>query len=278
MAMCVSVKTREGLIDGWSSQQRNMAEHSEVLRARVGEKVAALRYELQRDRHLTSKGSLLKFTASPPSTARPGTVGSPSPRRGLSPRQPGAGLDLRGVQGGRCGPTARPMTAPTDFASTSFPGEIDSDLTARFEHLLGLPSEDALVTAEKEKSRKIELEMAITKLRAEAAIEHGTAKGLVDQLSQLNSRAIPEPDSKNCHTPVPLAPPEAAEQEALVQLKGSLEAYVAEQRAIAARTREAVQKEIEKQAAGVTDVDMAQNVLDKKSADAEAAGPQSTGS
>lgn len=277
MAMRVSVKTREGLIGGWSSQQRNMAEHAEVLRARVGEKVAGLRYELQRDRHLISNGSLLKFTASPPSTARPGTVGSPSPRRGLSPRQPGAGLDLRGVQGGRCGPTARPMTAPMDFGSTSFPGAIDSDLTARFDHLLGsLPTDDSFVAAEKEKSRKLELEMAITKLRAEAAIEHGTAKGLVDQLSQLNSRAISEPDSKNCHTPVPLAPPEAAEQEALVQLKGSLEQYVAEQRAIAVRTREALEKEIEKQAAGVTDVDMAQSVLDKKSADAEAAGPQGT--
>ncbi len=263
MAMRVSVKTREVLIGGWSSQQRNMAEHAEVLRARVGEKVAGLRYELQRDQDVTSEGSLFKFTASPPSVARPATVGATSPRRGLSPRQPGAGLDLRGVHGGRCGPTARPLTTPMDFGSTN--------LSAQFSHtLVALPSEESFAAAEKEKAQKLELEMAITKLRAEAAIEHSTTKDLVDQLSQLNSRAVSESDSKNCDTPVPLASPEAAEQAALVQLKGSLEEYVSEQRAIAARTREAVQKEIEEQSAGVTDVDTTKTVLGKESVDAEA--------
>ena len=268
-AMRASVKTRKGLIDGWSSQQHSLAENAEARRARVGEKVAGLRHELQRNRNVLSEGSLASFTPSPPSTARPATDISGSPRPGLSPRQ-------LGLKGGRCGPNARPLTAPMEFGTASFLGSARSDLPARVGDLPSLHSADSLTAAEKETSRKRELEMAITKLRAEAAIEHGTARGLIDQLSQLNARAVPEPDARTCSTPVPLAPPESAEQAALVQLKANLEEYVAEQRAIAARTREAVQKEIEKQAGGLTSVETAARVLDTKSAEAKVAGPKAS--
>ena len=80
-------------------------------------------------------------------------------------------------------------------------------------------------------------------------------------------------DAKTSATPVPLAPPEAAEHEALVQLKKSLEAYVAEQRAIAQRTRESMQSEMARQTAGLTDVEAAGKVLDDKVTETEAAGP-----
>lgn len=276
MSMRVSAKTRESLIDGWTNQQRSLSERAEVLRERQGEKVAGLRYVLQRDRHVMSQGSLMMYTASPPVTARPSTVGD-SPRRGLSPKQPGAGLDIRGVPGGRCGPASRPLTAPMEFGTSSVSfglDGVDPD-TSRASQGFGIssPLSGEVDNANVEKERKVELEMAITSLRAEAAIEHGTAKGLVDQLSMLNARAVSEPDAKTSATPVPLAPPEAAEQEALVQLKKSLEAYVAEQRAIAQRTRESMQSEMARQAAGLTDVEAAGKVLDDKVTETEAAGP-----
>lgn len=84
----------------------------------------------------------------------------------------------------------------------------------------------------------------------------------MDELAQLNARAVSELDSNTCSASVPLAPPEAAEYSALVQLKASLEEYVAEQRAIVARTRKTVQDEVEKQAAGLSDSAVADQVSD----------------
>jgi hypothetical protein len=105
--------------------------------------------------------------------------------------------------------------------------------------------------------------------RAEAAIEHGTAKGLMEQLSMLDTHAASEPDAKISANPCPSRRrSRPSRQAALEALAKDLRGYIDEQRAISARTRQSVEEEVTKAATAPTDVEPAANLLDTATAQA----------